>query len=145
MKMFKTKTKKTQVQAKEFTLLRSAEKIVLIGMVLSLSVCWGMAIYFWAVFPLQESSYIANPGAVNFTEAVCARMQNNPISQGECYMKVAKSTRNERVCGNIRVAEMEGLCFVELAETKRDESICRDEAVSDSLRSVCADYFAVRR
>lgn len=128
------------MKTKEVRMLDSAKKIVLIMTVSGLSVIWGMAIYFWAVYPLQESEYVAYSGIPSYTEEHCAKT-NNRISRGECYMNVAKTKRNEYVCGNIDIPEIKSMCYVKLAEMKGDFTICKDNGVSSSLLSVCADYF----
>lgn len=140
MREIKINNLNKKMKTKEVKMLDSAKKIVLVMTVLGLSVIWGMAIYFWAIFPLQETEYIAYTGIPSYTEEHCAKTANK-VSQGECYANVAKTKRNEYVCGNIEIREIKDLCYVKLAEMKGDYTICKDNGVSPSLLSVCADYF----
>jgi hypothetical protein len=133
-----------QLQIRENNVLKSAEKIVLIGTVLGISIMWGMAIYFWLIFPAQETQYMANSSVVSFTEELCSRIQGNRISQGECYLKVAKTKRNENVCGNILVTEIRSLCYAELAEIKGNGELCKKAAETPTLMTVCQDYLSSR-
>ncbi|MDD3006328.1 MAG: hypothetical protein PHX30_01965 [Candidatus Pacebacteria bacterium] len=127
------------MQKKESSLLKMAKVIVVASSFIGIITIWGIS-YYMLVISAENNSQIPNNQVV-FTQSACAKITDNKLAQGDCYLKVAKVRKNEAICAKIEIAELKSLCFVELSELKNDFGICINNGVMPSLFSVCQDYF----
>lgn len=128
------------MQKKESSLIKMAKVIVITSSVIGIGTVWGIAYYMVAVVP-QEEAQVVNSRVV-LTQSACAKAAGNKISQGDCYMKVARARRDETICAKVDIAEMKALCYVELAELKQDAALCEKSEVTPSLLVECRSFFA---
>jgi len=127
------------MQKKESSILKMAKVIVVASSVIGIITIWGLS-YYMLVISAENKSQVPNSQVV-FTQSACAKLVDNKLAQGDCYMKVAKTRKTESICSKIEISELRALCFVELAELKNDFNICKDNELTPSLLDLCEDYF----
>lgn len=122
-------------------LYQMAKVIVLASSVIGIFTIWGIC-YYMLVITAENKSLVPTSQVV-FTQSACAKLTGNKLAAGDCYMKVAKTRRNEAICEKIEIVELRDFCFVELAELKNSYAICQDKVATPSIMAVCDEYFAV--
>lgn len=127
------------MQKKESSILKMAKVIVVASSVIGIVTIWGLS-YYMLVISAENRSQVPNSQVV-FTQSACAKLGENKLAQGDCYMKVAKTRKSEGICAKIEIAELKALCFVELAELKNDFNICKNNDLTPSIMDLCEDYF----
>lgn len=129
------------MQKKESSLLLMAKVIVMVSSVIGIFTIWGIS-YYMLVIESTNHSQIPSSQIV-LTQSACAKLDNNQVAQGDCYLKVAKTRRDAAICSKVSIDEIRSLCFVELAEVRNDYTICENNQVTPSLLKACKEYFNV--
>jgi len=127
------------MQKRESSLLAMAKVIVAASSLIGIITIWGIS-YYMLVVAAENKSQVPNSQVV-FTQSACAKITENKLAQGDCYMKVAKARKSETICSKIEITELRSLCFVELAESKSDYGICQNNELTPSILAVCQEFF----
>lgn len=127
------------MQKKEMALYKMAKVIVLASSVIGIFTIWGIC-YYMLIIAAENKSQVPTSQVV-FTQSACAKLAGNKLAAGDCYMKVAKTRKNEAICERIEIVELRDFCYVELAEIKNSYVICQDKVVTPSIKGVCDEYF----
>ncbi len=122
-------------------LYQMAKVIVLVSSVIGIFTIWGIC-YYMLVIAAENKSQVPTSQVV-FTQSACAKLTENKLAAGDCYLKVAKARKNEMICDKIEITELRDFCYVELAELKNSYAICQEKVATSSIKGVCDEYFAV--